>query len=197
MNLVKVGDTSKALCNKCKSLVIISYQLRNVPFSDGSGIVKNVMSGVCQQCDSVTTMPHQSTPAIKRQLTKQSKGLDGRVPAHMIDILNNASYILGGTTELVPYMLKYYIHVLSKNHISPKGIKRFLNTDLATGISQKRISLKGRYIASEAEQLKKLTDIKATTDLLKSVVLKINDDILIHKRKKPMNDLKHLFAANS
>ena len=196
MNIVKVGDIEKAICQKCKSLVDASYQLKDVPFSDGSGMVKNVMAGVCTQCDSIIVMPHQSTPAIKRELDKQRESIESRVPAHMIDILNLASANICGTTELVPNMLKYYIHALSENVISPKGIKGYLSSDLATGKASKRISIKGKHIVHDTESLKIITHIDATTDLIKGVVLKINDDILVHKRKAPLQQLKIVGFAN-
>ncbi|AGP81557.1 hypothetical protein I533_07905 [Alteromonas mediterranea MED64] len=30
-------------------------------------MVEKVLVGVCDKCDSVTVLPHQSTPAVKRQ----------------------------------------------------------------------------------------------------------------------------------
>ena len=197
MKILKVGDTKKAACNICESFRGVTFQLRDTPFNDGSGVVKNVLVGVCDTCDSVVVLPHQSTPAIKKQLEKQRKSLESRVPAHMIDILNLASDKLGGGTEFVPSIMKYYIHALSKNEISANNISRYLNTDLAKGIAQKRISLKGRHLEEELMELKKLIDVESTTDLLKIVVLKINDDVLVNERPKPMGQLKNIMAATA
>ncbi|PHS20613.1 MAG: hypothetical protein COA86_01310 [Kangiella sp.] len=195
MKILKVGDTKKVACNTCKSFQGVTFQLRDTPFNDGSGIVKNVLVGVCNACDSVVVLPHQSTPAIKKQLEKQRKSLESRVPAHMIDILNLASDKLGGGTEFVPNIMKYYIHALSNNEISSNNISRFLKSDLATGVAQKRISLKGRYLEEEVILLKKIIEVESTTDLLKIVVLKINDDLLVNERQKPIGQLKNIMAA--
>jgi len=197
MSIVKVGDTEKAVCNQCKSLVDVTYQLKDVPFNDGRGIVSDVMAGICNQCGSVAVMPHQSTPAIKHRIDKRRRSVESRVPAHMIDILNLSSEMLGGTTESVSSILKYYIHALSIEAISPNRLKSYLSNDLASGKAQKRISLKGINIVEDTETLKKLTDIDTTTDLIKGVVLKINDDILIHKRKMPIVHLKNVIAATA
>ncbi len=197
MKILKVGDTKKAACNTCESFQNVTFQLRNTPFSDGSGIVKNVLVGVCNACDSVVVLPHQSTPAVKKQLEKQRKSLESRVPAHMIDILNLASDKLGGSTEFVPNIMKYYIHALSNNEISSNNISRYLKSDLAKGIAQKRISLKGRHLEEELILLKELIKVESTTDLLKIVVLKINDDVLINERPKPMRQLKNIMAATA
>ncbi|PCI70068.1 MAG: hypothetical protein COB38_07785 [Gammaproteobacteria bacterium] len=195
MKILKVGDTTKAACNSCKSFQDVTFQLRDTPFNDGSGIVKNVLVGVCNACDSVVVLPHQSTPVVKKQLEKQRKSLESRVPAHMIDILNLASDKLGGGTEFVSNIMKYYIHALSNNKISSNNISRFLKSDLATGVAQKRISLKGRYLEEEVILLKEMIEVESTTDLLKIVVLKINDDLLVNERQKPIGQLKNIMAA--
>ena len=57
-------------------------------------------------------------------------------------------------------------------------------------------SLKGPYVLDEAE-LKASAHINSTTELLKSVVLKINDDILVHKRPKLIQALENLVAATA
>jgi len=154
MKILKVGDTKKAACDSCKSFQDVTFKLRDIPFSDGTGIVKNVLVGVCNNCDSVAVLPHQSTPAVKKQLEVQRKSLESRVPAHMIDILNLASDKIGGGTEFVPNIMKFYIHSLSINAISPSNISRYLETDLAKGEAQKRISIKGRHLEQELLILK-------------------------------------------
>ena len=64
MNIVKVGDTARAACDTCKKFVGVTYRLRDVPLSNGVGTVKDVIAGVCDQCDSVCVLPHQSVPAV-------------------------------------------------------------------------------------------------------------------------------------
>lgn len=195
MKILKVGDTQKAACNTCQAFESITFKLRDVPFSDGSGMVKNVLVGICDKCDSVAVLPHQSTPVVKKQLEAQRKAVESRVPAHMIDILNLASVELSGGVEFVSGLMKFYIHSLSINDISPLDISKYLNCDLAQGISQKRLSLKGRMVAEDLKILKEMTSITNTTDLLKSIVLKINDDILINKQAKTISHLKNVVAA--
>jgi len=195
MKILKVGDTKKAACNRCKSFQDVTFKLRDTPFSDGIGIVRNVLVGVCNNCDSVTVLPHQSTPVVKKQLEVQRKSLESRVPAHMIDILNLVSDELGGGTEFIPNIIKFYIHALSNNTISPRNISHYLKTDLAKGVAQKRISIKGRHLEEEILILKKMTKIENTTDLIKCVVLKISDDVLVNRRQKPISQLKNIMAA--
>lgn len=195
MKILKVGDTKKAACNSCKSFENVTFKLKDTPFSDGSGIVKNVLVGVCDRCNSVVVLPHQSAPAVKRQLEVQRKTLESRVPAHMVDILNLVSDELGGGAEFIPSMMKFYIHSLSNRDISPQDISKYLHSDLAKGKAQKRISLKGRHVIEELSHLKEITKINTTTDLIKSIVLKINDDILVNKKEKTIKQLKNIMVA--
>ena len=195
MKIFKEGDTTKAACECCGEFQQASFQLRDMPFSDGSGIVKSVLVGVCEACDNVAVVPHQSTPAIQKELDKQRKAVEGRVPAHFVDILNLASSELGASTDFSVSLIKFYIHGLSTNQISSENLSAFLCSDLAQGKANKRLSIKGRHIADEAELLKRHADIASTTDLLKSVVLKIHDEILVHKHPKRIKDLQHVVAA--
>lgn len=195
MKIYKVGDTEQVICEQCQALKEAEFQLRNVPLSDNSGMVKNVLVGVCRQCDSVAVLPHQSVPAVKQQLETQRKAIESRLPAHMVDILNLACFELGGNTDFVPSLVKFYIHSLCTQSIPTKNITQYLQTDLATGKAQKRLSLKGRRIADEIAQLKTLTNISSTTDLIKSVVLKINDDLFVHPNNKTIRTLKGIIAA--
>lgn len=66
MIVYKAGETSKAICDHCKSLVTTTFVYRDVPFDDGTGLVKDILCAVCDRCDGVVAVPPQSTPAIRR-----------------------------------------------------------------------------------------------------------------------------------
>lgn len=195
MKIYKVGDKQKAVCESCQSLTDATFMLRDVPFSDGSGTVKNVLAGVCDSCNEVVLIPHQSIPAIKKQLDTHKKAVETRVPAHMIDMLNLASMELGGSTDFSNALIKYYLHNLSEQKTSVKGLIKYLESDLAKGVAQKRISLKGRLVSKEIDNIKFKTSIGSTTDVLKAVVLKINDDVFVHPKTQLINSLKGVAAA--
>ncbi|OEE18289.1 hypothetical protein OAY_10195 [Vibrio cyclitrophicus ZF205] len=197
MMILKVGDTQKAACYKCEAFETVTFKLRDVPFNDDSGIVKNVLVGVCNKCSSVAVLPHQSTPMVQKQLAKQRGSIESRVPAHFIDILNLASVEISGNIDFAPSILKFYIHALLNGDIPVDGVPSFINSDLFQGQAQKRLSLKGRLIVEEVERLKKLTNIPQTTDLLKSVVLKINEDLLVKKDQNSIHSLKGIAAATA
>lgn len=197
MKIFKVGDSQQTICEHCHSLETATFALRNVPFSDGSGIVKNVLVGVCNQCDQVSILPHQSAPVVNKQLEAQRKPIETRLPAHMIDILNLAAVEIGGSTDFVPNLVKYYIHTLANDKTTAKKIDQFLKSGLAKGKAEKRLSLKGRKIYSDIEELKITSRINNTTELIKSVILKINEDILVKKETKSTRYLKDIMASVS
>lgn len=195
MIIVKVGDEERAACGVCEAFRMVSYQLRDVPFDDGSGVVKNVIAGVCKTCDSVAVIPFQSVPAIKKQLQIQRKAVESRVPAHMIDLLNMASAELGATPDFVPLLLKYYIHHLASSPEAAMRVVTNLTSELATGMANKRLSLKGREIGNDIEKLKSLSHIDNTTELLKGVVLTIHNDLLVNPDAQRIALLKSFVAT--
>ena len=195
MKIVKVGDTARAACDPCKKFVGVTYRLRDVPLSNGVGTVKDVIAGVCDQCDSVCVLPHQSVPAVAETISRTRKPVEGRVPAHMIDILRVASVAVGGGSDFVPQLVKYYIHKMSQEDISSAQVARLLQTELATGKAQKRISLKGRSVFDDVELVKSRTRLKTTSDILKGAILKINIDILQKKNKQSIKTLENIAAA--
>jgi len=195
MKIFKVGESQKAACEKCQSFENATFQLKDVPFSDGEGIVRNVLVGVCNKCNSITVLPHQSTPAIKKQLEHRRRSIESRLPAHMIDILNLVTIEIGGSTDFVPSLMKYYIHALASNKKAAGTISHYLKSELASGKSDKRLSLKGRQIYKEVDSLKSLSHIENTTDLMKGIILKINDDVLVKRKAKQIEQLKNIMAA--
>lgn len=195
MKILKVGDNQKAACANCQSFQEMAFVLRDVPLSDESGMVDNVLVGVCDHCDHVGIMPHQSTPLVQKQLQQQKRPVESRVPAHLIDILNLASVQVSGTIDFVPTLIKFYLYCLSNDEASAKTINEYLQTDLAKGKSQKRISLKGRRVTEDIEQLKQVTKIKSTTDIIKGIVLKMNDDLLVNKNQEKLTQLRSIVAA--
>lgn len=195
MRIYKVGDSQKAICEHCGSLENATFKLRDVPFSDGSGTVKNVLVGVCNRCDQVCVLPHQSTPAVRKQLECQRKPVESRLPAHMLDILDLAAQEVGGTSDFIPSMVKYYIHQFAINREAAAQLAQYLENELASGKADKRLSLKGRRVFAELELVKAAAHIHSTTDLIKGIILKINDDILLRQRAEPMAELKSIVAA--
>lgn len=195
MKIFKVGDSKQAICEHCGSIRNATFRLRDVPLSDGSGVVKKVLVGVCDHCNEVCLLPHQSTPAVKAQLDAQRKAVESRLPAHILDILNLAAFELGGTTDFAPNLMKYYIHRLASDPVKARRLSSLLQSELAQGKAEKRLSLKGRQIKADVEKLKTTVQLEKTADLVKSVILLINEDVLINRQPAHLKELRGIFAA--
>lgn len=70
MKKVKAGDNSKAICHKCECVVETTFIKRDVALSDNSAMVENVLVAVCNSCDAVVALPHQSTEQVKETINK-------------------------------------------------------------------------------------------------------------------------------
>ncbi|WP_282153924.1 hypothetical protein [Ruegeria atlantica] len=66
MSKYKLGDKSKGICSTCEEVVSTTFTHRDVPLDDESATVPGILAGVCDQCDTVVSIPGQSTPEIKR-----------------------------------------------------------------------------------------------------------------------------------
>ncbi|AWB67162.1 hypothetical protein C2869_12265 [Saccharobesus litoralis] len=197
MKIFKVGDSQKAICESCQSIENTTFQLRDVPFSDESGTVKNVLVGVCDKCDEVVIIPQQSAPMINKQLCALRKPIESKVPAHFIDMLNNACAELGAKPDFSNALIKYYVHMLSNEAMPADKLKTYLKSNLAAGKSDKRISLKSSILRDEITTLRSKAHIKSTSGVIKAVVLKIHDDIQVHPQPNLINQLKGVVAAVS
>jgi hypothetical protein len=195
MNIVKADDKSKAVCEACKQLVDVTFKLRDVPLSDGTGVVNGVLVGVCDVCDKVCVLPHQSVPMVAKTIAKQREPVESRIPAHMVDILNLASIAVGGTTDFSTHLLKYYLHAMASGEISPANLTRYLDSELAKGKAEKRISLKGRDVQDDIEEIKRKISMPSTSKLIRSTILQIFDDILQKKKNKPIRELEAIASA--
>ena len=154
-----------------------------------------VLVGVCDECDQVCLLPHQSTPAVQKQMEAQRKAVEIRLPAHMLDIISLAAFELGGSSDFVPNLMKYYIHKLAHDPEVASSLPALLDGELTAGKAEKRLSLKGGQITDDIDRLKATTGIVNTTDLIKSVILLINKDVLTEKQPRSIQNLKDVFAA--
>ena len=75
--MVKVGDTKKGICGDCEARVTIEYKIRYIELIYGSGVAKDILVGVCPQCDEACSLPAQSIPAVKAARERNAKNING------------------------------------------------------------------------------------------------------------------------
>jgi hypothetical protein len=94
MKRYEEGEKSSAICEMCAALQPTTFRYRDVPFSDGSGTVPNILVAVCDGCGEVVATPPQSTPAIRKARKDLSVSVEAKLPAPALAILDLALYRL-------------------------------------------------------------------------------------------------------
>ncbi len=197
MKIVKEGDTRQVVCPDC-GLSHATYLLRDIDFSDQSGTVKHVLAAVCDSCDQVVSIPKQSTAKVRAEYNKIKKPIDVRVPAHFLDILNLASQKIDPDLpeSFSKPLVLYYLHALSSGRFCTRNLNQLLNTDIASAKASKRISLKlNPKSLADIEHLMTSQGLRSNTDVFKTVILKINEDIVQQDNPKYLPELQNLAAA--
>ncbi|GAB6261910.1 hypothetical protein PSSHI_21530 [Photobacterium sp. R1] len=197
MKIVKEGDKRQVVCPTC-GLSHATYALRDIAFSDQSGTVSNVLAAVCDSCHQVVSLPKQSTAKVRAEYNKSRTSIDVRLPAHYLDILTLASQKIDPTlTESFhkPLIL-FYLHALSCGRYSAQNLNALLHSDLAKAKASKRLSLKlNPDRLSEIDALITAQGFKTNTDVFRSVILKINEDIVQQDKPAHLPELQNLAAA--
>jgi hypothetical protein len=199
MKIVKEDDTRKVICFEC-GLTNATYLLRDVDFSDKSGTVKGILAAVCDQCNQVVAIPSQSTAKIKAQYQKVKKPIDVRIPAHYLDILSLATEKIDGSLSdsFSKALVLYYLHALSTKRYPERNLKALLNLDIANAKASKRFSMKvNEKNIEEINRLMETSGLKSTTEVFKSVILSINEDIVQQETPKHLPELQNFAAAFS
>jgi hypothetical protein len=85
MRIFNPGDKKTALCHR-DGRVSVTFNYRDVPFSDGMGVARNVLAGVCDTCGDAILFPAQSTPTIAAERRRLEQAQDANtkwnVPLH-------------------------------------------------------------------------------------------------------------------
>lgn len=193
------GDKSRAICSHCGKLVGTTFVRRDVPFSDGRGVAKDILVAVCDICDEVVATPAQSTPAIREARQRDVKSLEAQLPAIYIDALDLAAYTLDNesSTEFRKVLMTVYVHRFASGEYPiselPKGLAAAQSKYKdRRGGARRRLSMKVTpRIAEELNSLVKETAM-SKTDVIKSVIFQIQSDVLESRKPGLMRELSAL-----
>lgn len=191
MTILFEGDTGQALCDHCQALVAVRYTRRDVPFSDGQGMARDILVGVCDGCDTVVAVPAQSTPAIREARKQQLKPIEARLPAVYLDVLDAAMQAVSSeaSAHLRKLFLAHYFqwlvqarqgeglqpgHEAFVRALEQQQCQRGLQASAAT----RRLSMKvNPHMAEDFLALLQQTHM-SQTELLKAVIARIQADVL-------------------
>lgn len=197
MKMFKEGESIAAVCYQC-GMSTATFRLRDVDFDDQSGTVKNILAGVCDQCNTVVAIPPQSEPQIKREYERTHSALEVRVPAHFLNILTLATLKIAPRVrdEFSKVLILYYLHALNNGRFAVDQLTTLLSSDLAKAPASKRISMKVSHSQlAELNSLMKQLDLSKTSDVIRAVILKIHQDLIEEKDLSALPELRNVAAA--
>lgn len=204
MKLFVQGQKGKAIC-EADGLVSTTFMYRDVPFSDGTGIVRNILVGVCDTCGDVVSIPPQSTPAIKAVRVKAVASIEAMLPSVYLEALDLACYRIdpGVTQDFRKRLLLYYVHRCITDRRGAQRLAGIMQEagrafrDAERSNVRRRLSLKvSPTMFSNVERLMDATKLNRT-DLLKSLVVQIDEDIIEPEHPADLDELRTLAAVAS
>ncbi len=209
MKLYQPGDTSKAICPDCGKLVSTTFAYRDVPFDDGTGVVKGILAAVCDECETVVSIPAQSTPAIRRAREAADIPLEVSIPAPEIEILDAAAYRIDpeATTRFRKSLFAFYLQRLRHNENAAGLLRRNFETwnaakreqrkrlGKAVTIPQRRLSFKiSPKTDRDVRWLMQASGMNKT-DMVRSVVMEIERDLLAPNSPNELRQLQDIAAV--
>lgn len=204
MKLYEAGDKSKAICSHCASIVTTTFKRRDVPFSDGKGMVRDILVAVCDTCDTVVAIPAQSTPPIQAARQKVVKPLELNLPAVYIDMLDLAAYSVDAksTSEFRKTLVTLYVHKFATGQYEVADLLRANEAARAQykvirGTLRRRLSMKvSPTIEADVKALMHDTSL-SKTDVLTSIIYRIQSDVLDSKKPALLRELSTLSAISA
>lgn len=194
MKIVKEDDQQEVECPNC-GFSQATYKLKDVRL--GEQVSKKVLVAVCNSCDKALNVPPQTAVKIKSNYDVSRYSVDIRLPAHYLDILLFASHRINPSLpeSFGKALILYYLHALTTQRYGAKNLANLLNSDLAKAKSSKRLSMKvSQSCLNDMALLVKSHGFKNNTDMLKCVILKIHEDIILKHKPKHLAELQS-FAA--
>ena len=200
MKLHVSGDKGRAICGEC-GLVSTTYRHKDVPFSDGSGTVKDILVGVCDNCGIVVSIPPQSTPAIKAERERATISVEAVLPAIFVEALDLACYVVDpkSSPDFRKRLISYYVHLCASNPDRAAQVADCLRQAPPEFASAPEVTKRLSYKVTEAANREIEAVMGATrlsrTDLLKSVVVTIDREIVRPKKPKGLSQIRTLAAV--
>lgn len=203
MKFFKQGDRKSALCHR-DGRVMTTFAYRNVPFRDGRGVAENVLVGTCDVCGDAVIIPPQSSPAIAASRSKLDRTLEVRIPATFVDALDAAivRVAVHATPDFRKQLLVYYVNRYSSGEEKIGELaeltSRYVSFSPAGPVPSRRLSMKLNEATDVRIERVRAEANLSKTDLVKSIILKIFDDVVepVHpKHQKELSQMADVLYA--
>jgi len=202
------GDSGQAICPHCEKRVTTTYAYRDVPFDDGSGVVKGILAAVCDTCDRVAAIPAQSTPAIRRARDTADIPLEVNLLAPEIEVLDAAAFSIDpqSTTRFRKAIFTYYLTRFERDAGELEAAKELLKSLISARKKQHkaahRIKIPSRRLSFKlAPRTERKVESVLTksgwnkTNLVRGVVAMVEKDILEDRSPRRIEELQEIAEA--
>jgi hypothetical protein len=198
------GEKSKAICEACRKVRTTTFGYRDVPFSDGSGVVKNILVGICDECSNVASIPAQSTPSISMARMKSTESIEAVLPAPYFDLLDLACFKIDPefSIDLRKALLMFYVRGFDNGGFDISRLKAtsaaLANRPSMESKVRRRLSMKtSRRLADALDNLADKSSMKKS-QTIKAIIGTIQEDIVDNGRPDLLREFKEfaVFAAN-
>jgi hypothetical protein len=185
MKFYRAGDHSTGICEACRSKVVTRMEYRDYRPPDWDVTVPGVLVAVCDKCNQVVGIPHQSTPRINdyrkvKPDTHSTVSIGARVPREIEEALDLVTVTLGGPAKAIrPAVIRYYLTQMGKQTEVAQAVKRQA-ASIVKGPANRRIVVKvtsGQW--AKVLKASKRAGIKSKSDLIRGVALLAAEDCQI------------------
>lgn len=197
MKIWKDGDKSRGLCPSCQRKTNIVFQRRSVTQSAPAVTAEAVLVAVCQECDGIAMIPHQSMPKLREAIQNPKETLNVRIPAHLEDVLYMLiDRVAHGWKNGTSPVLKYLLHEFGNNPKYARRVKDHLEDELAQGNAGADVSVRvPSYILLAADQMAKLVGIANRSEVVRGILVSAKMDVLESGDPDLMSDMQRAIAA--
>jgi len=145
MKLYQAGDRSVGICEHCKAEVFTRMEYRDYTPTGWDVTVPDVLVAVCEQCDQVVAVPHQSMPKVNeyRKRKDDLKAIECRISRAVEEVVDLVTANLGGDRNAIrPAIIRYYLNIVAENPKIAEAIKRESGESGVKQKNDRRITIK-------------------------------------------------------
>ncbi|HEX5869406.1 MAG TPA: hypothetical protein VFY65_03260 [Longimicrobium sp.] len=158
-----------------------TLRTRTYPLEESGIEVPGVLVGVCDVCDEIVTIPHQSTYRLRdARVRRKEQSLEARVPTHLEDVIHMVADRFGAPVqEFRPGLLRFYLRELADDPKFAERVRTLAHSDLAQAPARGRVSLRvPAPLLSRARERAREVGISTAAEMLRGILLAAKEDVL-------------------
>jgi hypothetical protein len=180
MKIWKDGDEGRAICPTCERRTSVVYRRRTIKLEAPDVEVSMVLVAVCQECDGIAAIPHQSTPKLRAGIERPTETLNVRVPGHLEDVLGLlADRWAPGARSGMAASLRILLHRFGNDPSFARHVKGFLDDPLVRGTADHDLSVRvPAHILIAVDDMAEIVGIPSRSDVTRCALAAAKEDVL-------------------